>query len=137
MIGAATAVPLEAETEEVKAPYRARVFDPAEVFYFGESVLLPEWRGRGIGVRFFEERKASARALGRFRQLSFAAVVRAPDDPRRPPGYTPLDGFWRRRGFSPVDCLTTNITWKEIGEAAETPKPLQAWMKPLAQGSRA
>ncbi len=41
----------------------ANGYDPAEVFYLGESVLLSEYCGRGIGVRFFEQREAHARAL--------------------------------------------------------------------------
>lgn len=130
-IGAATALPLEHEPPNVTDPFRAQRFAVERIFYFGESVLLPEYRGRGIGVAFFAEREAHARALGRFDKACFCAVVRAPDDPRRPPDYTPLDAFWRKRGYEPVPGLTCQFSWKEIGEAAESPKTMQFWMRDL------
>lgn len=63
VVGAATAVPLAAETPEVQAPFIAAGMDPGGVFYLGESVLLPAYRGRGIGVRFLAEREAHAAAI--------------------------------------------------------------------------
>jgi hypothetical protein len=41
IVGASTALPLVEETEEVQAPFTAAGYDPARVFYLGESVLLP------------------------------------------------------------------------------------------------
>lgn len=137
IVGASTALPLGEETEEVQAPFTAAGYDPARVFYLGESVLLPEYRGRGIGVRFFEEREAHARALakdpasgfGPFDWLTFCAVERATDDPRRPPGYVPLHRFWQHRGYKRHPELRTTFSWQEIGERAESPKPMVFWLK--------
>ncbi|MCG6943463.1 MAG: GNAT family N-acetyltransferase [Thiohalocapsa sp.] len=137
IVGASTALPLAEETDAVQTPFLAAGYDPRQVFYLGESVLLPEYRGRGIGVRFFEEREAHARALatdpasgfGPLTRLAFCAVERAADDPRRPSGYQPLDGFWRNRGYSRQPALRTEFSWKEIGEAAESPKPMVFWLK--------
>ncbi|MGD8275415.1 MAG: GNAT family N-acetyltransferase [Thiohalocapsa sp.] len=139
IVGASTALPLVEETEEVQAPFTAAGYDPARVFYLGESVLLPEYRGRGIGVRFFEEREAHARALakdpaggfGPFDWLTFCAVERAADDPRRPPGYVPLDRFWQHRGYKRHPELRTTFSWQEIGERAESPKPMVFWLKAM------
>jgi len=130
-VGAATALPLEHETDNVTAPFRARGLDPARIFYFGESVLLAEYRGRGIGVAFFAERENHARSGERFTHACFCAVRRAPDDPRRPPGHIPLDAFWRRRGYQPVPGLSCELSWREIGEARESPKTMQFWMRAL------
>ena len=80
-------------------------FDVASIFYCGESVLEPAYRGHGIGHRFFDLREAHARALGGFRSITFCAVVRPPDHPQRPAEYRPLDAFWRKRGYAPVDGL--------------------------------
>lgn len=131
VVGASTGVPLADEDEAFRAPYAAAGIDPDRVFYFGESVLLPEYRGRGIGHLFFDAREAHAAALGRFRWTSFCAVVRSGDDPRRPPGYRPLDAFWSARGYQRRADIVTTIAWKEIGEAVATDQPLVAWLRPV------
>lgn len=132
LAGAATALPLADETDNVVAPFRRHGFEIERVFYFGESVLLPAFRGRGIGVAFFEEREAWARSLGRFSLACFCAVVRPADHPRRPEDHVPLDAFWQRRGFQPVPGMTTRFSWKDLDEAEESPKRMAYWMKTLA-----
>jgi GNAT superfamily N-acetyltransferase len=131
VIGASTGVPLVDEVEAFRRPFRAAGIDVREVYYFGESVLLPSYRGRGLGHRFFDEREAHARALGRFRWTAFCAVVRAADDPRRPADYRPLDAFWRGRGYRPRSDMVAEIEWQELGERAPSRKPLSFWVRPL------
>ena len=130
LVGAATAVPLIHEHEDFKAPFRRHGIDPGEVFYLAESVLLPAYRGRGVGHAFFDAREASARRLG-FRKTAFCAVVRPADHPLRPAGYRPLDAFWEKRGYRPVPGLTATFPWKDLGDAQETAKPMQFWLRPL------
>jgi GNAT superfamily N-acetyltransferase len=132
LVGAATAVPLADETDNITAPFRRHGFEIERVFYFGESVLLPPFRGRGIGVAFFEEREAWAQSLGRFSLACFCAVDRPADHPRRPKDYVPLDAFWQRRGFQPVPGMTTRFSWKDLDEPGESPKRMVYWMKTLA-----
>lgn len=130
LIGAATAAPLTSHFEEFAAPFAAQGLDLAEFFYFGESVLKHSWRGQGIGVRFFEEREKAARDAG-FSRCVFSAVIRPADHPSRPAGYVPLDGFWSRRGYARIDGLTTGFSWRDIGEAQESIKPMEFWQKQL------
>jgi GNAT superfamily N-acetyltransferase len=101
------------------------------VFYFGESVLLRPYRGRGVGVVFFAEREAWARSLGRFSIACFCAVDRPADHPRRPPDYVPLDAFWRRRGFERIAGMETQFEWKDLDEATASPKRMLYWSKSL------
>lgn len=131
VIGAATCLPLAAETENVQAPFRARGLDPARFFYFGESVLERGYRGQGIGVAFFAAREAHARRVSDADFATFCAVQRPPDHPARPPGYQPLDMFWRHRGFVPRPDLACTMRWRDLGAAAETPHQLGFWMKSL------
>lgn len=126
VVGASTALPLARETEDIRRPFE-RVDD---TLYLGESVLDPAYRGRGIGLAFFEHREAHAAKLG-LRHGVFCAVQRAEDDPRRPPDFVSLDAFWRKRGYAPIDGCTTTLSWLEIGEALESPKPMQFWRKSL------
>jgi GNAT superfamily N-acetyltransferase len=138
VVGASSALPLAEETDEVIAPFAANGYAIGEVFYLGESVLLSEYRGRGIGVRFFQEREAHARALamdptskfGPLCWFAFCAVERDPNDPRRPNGYVPLDDFWHKRGYQRQPQLRTEFSWREHDEAAESPKPMVFWLKP-------
>jgi len=106
--------------------------DITQIYYFGESVLLPAWRRRGLGHQFFDRREARARELG-FAMASFCAVVRPADHPARAADYSPLDPFWRGRGFTPVEGLIGEFRWKDMGEAAETGHAMQFWVKPLVR----
>ena len=134
VVGASTGLPLLAETDNLIEPFVRAGLAPEQVFYFGESVLLPDWRGQGLGHRFFDEREAHARAAG-FRYTAFCAVDRSPDDPRRPPGHRFLDEFWRRRGYSPQPAMQAAIAWKEIGESSPSEKRLTFWLRDWQAGA--
>lgn len=134
VVGCSTGMPLADEHESFRAPFVAAGFDPREIFYFGESVLDPAWRGHGLGHRFFDEREAHARALGGFRYTTFCAVERDADDPRRPAGHRPLDAFWSARGYRRRPDLRTRFEWRELGEAAASPKPMVYWLRSLDHG---
>jgi len=130
LVGAATASRLADHFGEFAQPFAARGLDPAEFFYFGESVLRKRYRGRGVGVRFFEEREKAAREAG-FSRCVFCAVVRPAGHPARPADYTPLDAFWAKRGYARIEGLVTGFSWRDVGEAEETVKPMEFWEKRL------
>ncbi len=133
VIGAATAAPLSGHSAAFAPVLAAGGYDPDRVFYFGESVLLPSYRGRGIGHAFFDHREAHARTCvapaGRYAFAAFCAVIRDANDPRAPAGYRPLDQFWRKRGFAPVPGMVGSYDWQEPGASAETSHPMQFWVK--------
>lgn len=131
VVGASTALPLEHETAEIQRPFLEHGHDPKRYFYLGESVLLPEYRGRGLGVRFFEEREDHVRRLGRFDWSCFCAVERPADHPRRPADHVPLDQFWTKRGYMKRPELRTTLSWKDLDETEESPKPMVFWLKRL------
>ena len=130
LVGASTGAPLEDHAEDFAAAFAGTDLDLAEVFYCAESVLQPDYRGRGIGHMFFDLRAAHARAHG-FKKVCFCAVVRAADHPARPAGYRPLDAFWRARGYAPLPGVVATFSWKESGKTAETAHELQFWMRNL------
>lgn len=130
LVGASTGTPMEEHGDEFGAAFAGTGLPLTDIFYYAESVLLPEYRGRGLGHAFFDIREAHARRLGRSHS-AFCRVVRPEDHPLRPAEYRPLDTFWRKRGYAPIDGVVAEYSWKDIGEAAESAKPMQFWMRKL------
>jgi GNAT superfamily N-acetyltransferase len=131
IVGASTCLPLTDEAPAMQAAFQAARYDPASVCYFGESVLLAAYRGRGAGVAFFAAREAHARTIPGVTHAAFCAVIRDAGDPRRPAGAVGLEPFWRHRGFAPVAGLVCTMRWREIGGSDAVENRLQIWMKPL------
>lgn len=128
IVGASTCLPLSAETANIQKPFLEAGMDVSRIFYFGESVLDPAYRGRGIGVAFFKAREAQATG---YATTCFCAVQRPADHPLRPKDYVPLDEFWTRRGYQRREDLFCFMSWPDIGEAQATEKKLIFWIKPL------
>lgn len=135
VVGASTALPMEYECEEFTTPFEREGFEIKEVFYFGESVLLPQYRGQGVGHRFFDEREKFARELGRFKLTTFCAVERPKDHPLKPDDYRPHDAFWGKRGYVKHPELKTTFDWRDVDQAEETAHPMVFWTRPLEDES--
>jgi GNAT superfamily N-acetyltransferase len=130
VVGASTALPLAQAEAEFQEPFEKAGLHPAKWYYFGESVLEPAYRGRGLGVAFFRHREARALQLG-YRQVTFCAVERPDHHPLKPAGYVPLDTFWQRRGFSKRPDLVCGFSWQDLGEGQASAKPMVFWVKHL------
>ena len=130
LVGASTGAPMADHADDFAAAFAGTGIDLETLFYCAESVLLPEYRGHGIGHRFFDLREAHARRHG-FRRVAFCSVIRPADHPARPEGYRPLDAFWRKRGYAPLEGVVAGFSWRDLGDAAESRKPLQFWMREL------
>lgn len=131
IVGASTASPLLGHADAFAEPFKALGYNPARIFYFGESVLLPEYRGRGIGHAFFEHREQHARQSAKFDIATFCAVQREEADLRKPDDYQPLDSFWSKRGFTKENSLTTALNWNEVDGVGDTEHLMQFWIKTL------
>jgi len=130
LVGASTGTPMEDHADDFAAAFDGTGHDLRTIFYCAESVLLPGYRGHGIGHAFFDAREAHARALGR-RYSAFCGIVRPAEHPLRPADYAPLDPFWRKRGYDPVDGAVATFRWKDIDRPDETDHRLQFWMRRL------
>jgi GNAT superfamily N-acetyltransferase len=131
VVGASTGIPLTDETAAFQQPFSERGIALGDVFYFGESVLLKDYRGHGLGHRFFDEREGYARRLGRFNLTAFCSVERDAFDPRKPAGFRPNDVFWNKRGYARQDDMFCAIDWQELGASAETSHRLRFWLRAL------
>ncbi len=129
-VGASTVLPLSDAPLDMQQPFIDAGVDLGRIDYFGESVLLRPYRGRGVGVKFFELREAHARELG-LTQCAFCAVERAEDDPRKPADYVGNDAFWHKRGYRKAPHLHTTLNWPDVGETVSSDKPMTFWLRDL------
>jgi GNAT superfamily N-acetyltransferase len=130
VVGASTACGL-AHVKDARVPFDALGPDPATVYYAGESVLRAAWRGKGVGAPFYTLREEAGKRLG-YAHLAFASVIRPETHPARPSSYRSLDAYWSRKGYAPLPKHVAHFSWQDVGEEAETPKPLGFWIKTLA-----
>lgn len=130
VVGASTGIPLIEADEAFGEPFRESDFAAKEIYYFGESVLLSEFRGGGIGNAFFHYRELSARDQG-YRYAAFCAVERVANDTRRPANFRALDEMWQRKGFVKQPSIRAKFAWKEIDSDGEVENELSFWVKEL------
>ncbi len=128
VVGASTGIPLTDADAEFQAPFHEQGIHTDSVFYFGESVLQRDYRGHQTGHRFFDEREAFARQLGKT-ITAFCAVERPEDHPLKPVNYTALDAFWQKRGYEKQSLMRTHYHWQDIDQPASTEKPMVFWLK--------
>lgn len=130
IVGCATGSAIEDNHSEFAEPLAKAGIDLASTFYFGESVLLPAWRGQGIGHGFFDAREAHARAHG-YHQTCFCAVERPANHPMRPADYTSLDAFWTRRGYAKRPDIVARFDWPEQAGGPSLPHDMGYWFHEL------
>lgn len=130
IVGCATGSSLTGHHSEFAAPLAKAGYDLATTFYFGESVLLPEFRGTGLGHTFFDAREAHARQRG-YQRACFCAVERPADHPLRPEGYSPLDAFWTKRGYRKLPGISTDFAWPTEPGGPNVQHPMGYWLREL------
>lgn len=130
LVGASTSTLMEDHAEAFSAPFRALDIPLTDILYGAESVLLPEYRGIGLGHRFIDLREDHARAMGRA-YVAFCSVQRPADHPAKPANARSNDAFWRGRGYQAPPGVIAEFSWKDLGDEAETLKPLQFWIRKL------
>ncbi|QTN31087.1 GNAT family N-acetyltransferase [Akkermansiaceae bacterium] len=132
IVGISTSAPLEEADQAFQSSVLNGGLNPAEMLYFGESVLLPEFRGKGIGRRFFDLREEWALRWG-FSVTGFCALERPDEHPLRPADYRPLHSFWESRGYRKREDLVVKLPWREIGAVeVEIEHDLAFWLRSLA-----
>lgn len=129
-VGTTTALPMRHAEAAMRKPFEHTGLETNHTLYFGESVVLASHRGRGIGVAFFAQREAHARAL-HLTRCAFCAVDRPDMHPLKPAHYKGNEAFWTRRGYKRQPGLQCRFDWLDRGESAPTPHTLTYWLRDL------
>lgn len=130
VIGATTCIPMIHESDEFKQSLIQKGIDLSRVMYFGESIILKEFRGKKIGHKFFDLREKYSKELIEHLEYScFCAVDRDLEHPLRPENYQGLDNFWKRMGYDKKEDMKVYYPWKDIDKEFEDNKSMTIWMK--------
>lgn len=129
-VGATTATPLIEEYEKFQEPYANVGINPNDVFYFGEAMLLPDYRGMGLYKNFMQERQSVARQYGA-KLCSFLSVKRPENHPLRPKDYQDLKSIWTYYGFVEHPEIAPSFAWQDVLQAEKTEKTFSAWLKAI------
>lgn len=131
LVGASIGYPLSIEEPALLLPFQERHLHIDSYYFFADSTLLKQYRGRGMGHHFFDAREVHAAHNKKYKHVCFC-VPDCPDrDPARPKDYIPLDDFWRKRGYvhhSEMKCL---LPWKNCEDPTVIQKPFSFWIKDL------
>lgn len=130
LVGASTAAPLKEHEADFADAFHGSSVNIDRTFYCGESILLPRYRGQGVGHQFFEIREDHARQLG-YSNMCFCSVMRPEDHPMRPQKARAMDAFWEGRGYASIPGVTARFSWKDVDQLSESQKKLQFWMRKL------
>lgn len=88
-------------------------------YYIGETVILPEYRGKGLGKKLHEAAETHARHLD-YSEFWLCTLDESRVTTPAPAKYSSGEKFWRNRGFTRHPELIFNTRYKAVGESAET-----------------
>lgn len=125
IVGASTAMWLHEAGDTFAKPFKGQP-EFNKIYYFAESVLLPEYRGQGIGHSFFDKREVFAQKLGATKTV-FCAVDRPASHPLKPENYQSLEPFWQKRGYQQLPGCKAYLEWQDIDRELPEMHALTYW----------
>lgn len=128
VIGVTTGLPMKYEGNSFKKAFDNSGYDINDIFYIGETIILPEYRHKGLSRAMFSKMEYEVTRLG-YKVLSLATVKRAQDDPKRPNNYIPLDYLWQKYGYKKIPKIKAGLYWCEVGQNLETEHEMEFWLK--------
>ncbi len=131
LVGTSLGYPLRTENPAAHHPFLEHNLAIDSYFYFGDSVLLKHYRGRGIGHHFFDAREIHVSHFKKYRHICFCVPDCPEPDPERPKDFIPLHDFWRKRGYVHHPELKCRMSWRRHDEAHPSEKQMSFWIKDL------
>ena len=129
-VSSANPLPSDVELEALsKEQFRQRGWNTRDFYYFGEMIVLPEYRHLGIASKLLEMQYVIAAKNG-YHKFCFLAVKREADDPHRPKSHTDSAEIFTKLGYTHTDMFVT-FSWPTIladGTVQKTENRLDFWV---------
>lgn len=110
LLSGASLIPFSSHFGEVDG-FKTSGYDPGKMYYFAEIIVLPEYRGRGLGRRLFQEFEAWVVSQG----YTHGCFISESYDmhPLKPKNYREHDIQWRSMRYEKVNVSVT-YSWNTI-----------------------
>lgn len=133
LLAFSTGMPLTSDSDVVKEAcqtFKKAGYNPENIFYFGETIIVPSQRGKGYYSKIVSLREQEARNMS-FNGACFMAVKREKDHPQRPNDYKEIDPIFKRKGYTktPIEISFTYPTVLPDGNVREENHPMIYWVK--------
>jgi hypothetical protein len=126
ILGAATGIPLVNDEPEFTEPFKDKNLD--EIFYIGELMIRKDNRSKGIGTLLLKN-MLDLIDKNQFKTVCLYTVDRGNNHPLKPDFYQSPDSLWRKFGFEKHSSHIVYLSWRDLGNVAETKKPMNVWIK--------
>lgn len=136
LAGISTGIPLISDSEivaDVKIIFLNENIDIGDYYYYGELIILPEFKGKGILKKLLLAQDELIQSWG-YKHACGLTVVREDNHPLKPAGYKSPDKIGKRLGYLRTK-LTTQYHWPTIqpdGTVKDEKNTLEFWIKDLA-----
>ena len=135
IVGVSTAIPLVSPSDiTTGAPelFEQNGLNPSEFYYYGEIIILPEYRGHKLSEEMYAIHEKFAKSWG-FKQLCLCVVNRRDEHPQMPSGYRSLDRHWQQLGFARTN-MSFDYEWPTLqvdGSIINQANAMIFWVKEL------
>lgn len=127
IVGISTGIPLNSQSNFIKvlqSLFRSNHKDPSSYYYFGEVMILPEYRGQGLTRKLFKAQEKLAVQWG-YQNAALLTVVRE--------NYFDLDNMWQHLGYTKTE-MELIVNWPTIqkdGSVRNSDNRMPVWIKKL------
>ena len=134
--GISTGIPLISDSDIVagaKDLFIKHQINPENYYYYGETIILPKYRGLGLSKKIFSAQDKKAKDLG-FHYACMMTVIREMNHPLIPSDYKSPEPLWRKLGFA-KNGLKATFNWPTIcsdSSINDMPNDLEFWVKDIS-----
>ena len=135
LAGVSTGIPLISNSEivvDAKKVFLQEKIEIGDYYYYGEVIVLPEYRGRGLTTKLYAAQNELIKSWG-FKHVCILTVVREIDHPLKPVDYKSPEKMWEHLGFF-RNKLITDYHWPTIQadkSVKDIKNTLEFWTKQL------
>ena len=131
LVGVSLGYPFSHELASHHLPFKEKHLNLSSYYFFGESILLKPYRGRGIGHHFFDAREAHVAHFHAFKHICFCVPLQMESNEGRPNDFIPLHDFWRKRGYVPHPEMSIRLCKNKVEDSLGQESLMSFWIKDI------